>query len=136
MNAMKRAHEIRKEAAVRWNCEVKEIVWSECLKMAHAGQSVPQAMFTEKEIETIQNKVRKIAFQGSRHCHPDRVKNVMTAGWEAIEAGTIIWQDGQKTYSKVDENTVENQDGVKMEMNDKQKRNMIASYAMICGLAR
>lgn len=135
MNAMKRAWEIRKEAAKRWNCTVSEIVFSECLKMAYAGQSVPQGMFTNEEIETIQNRVKKVAFQGSRPCHPERVAEVMSAGWENIEVGTITWKDGNKTYAKADKNSVINHDGVKMEMNDLQKRNMVVSYAMICGLA-
>ena len=33
-NTMKRAHEIRKAAATKWNCKVSEIIFSECLKMA------------------------------------------------------------------------------------------------------
>lgn len=36
MNAMKRAHEIRKEAAAKWNCKTSEIIFSICLKMAWA----------------------------------------------------------------------------------------------------
>lgn len=34
MNAMKRAHEIRRNAAKKFNCKVSEIVFSICLKMA------------------------------------------------------------------------------------------------------
>lgn len=33
-NAMKRAHEIRRNAAAKFNCKVSEISMSECLKMA------------------------------------------------------------------------------------------------------
>lgn len=36
MNAMKRAHEIRKEAAKKWNCKTSEIIFSICLEMAWA----------------------------------------------------------------------------------------------------
>ena len=34
MNTMKRAHEIRKAAAKKWNCKKSEIIFSICLKMA------------------------------------------------------------------------------------------------------
>lgn len=34
MNAMKRAHEIRKSAAKKFNCKTSEIIFSLCLKMA------------------------------------------------------------------------------------------------------
>ncbi len=33
-NTMSRAHEIRREAAAKWNCNVSEIVFSICLEMA------------------------------------------------------------------------------------------------------
>lgn len=36
MNVMKRAHEIRRQAAKRWSCNVDEILFSECLAMAHS----------------------------------------------------------------------------------------------------
>ena len=58
MNAMKKAWEIRKEAAKRWSCKVSEIVWSECLKMAHAGLSVQKAM---SQLEKIQGAVEKFS---------------------------------------------------------------------------
>lgn len=34
MNTMKRAHEIRQEAATKWDCKTSEIIFSICLKMA------------------------------------------------------------------------------------------------------
>ena len=36
MNAMKRSHQIRKEAAKKFNCKTSEILFSLCLKMAWA----------------------------------------------------------------------------------------------------
>ena len=36
MNTMTRAHEIKREAAKKWNCQESEIVFGICLKMAHA----------------------------------------------------------------------------------------------------
>lgn len=50
MNAMKQAWNIRREAAKRWNCTVNEIIFSECLKMAHAGQRVPKKMSKEEQL--------------------------------------------------------------------------------------
>ena len=40
MNAMTKAHEIRKAAAEKWNCKVSEIHFGECLRMAHKGDDV------------------------------------------------------------------------------------------------
>lgn len=42
INTMKRAHEIRRQAAAKWGCSPAEIIWSECLKMAHAGDDIPR----------------------------------------------------------------------------------------------
>ena len=39
-NTMTRAHEIREQAARKWNCKKSEIVFSICLKMAHAGEKL------------------------------------------------------------------------------------------------
>lgn len=35
MNAMTKAHEIRKAAAEKWNCNISEIHFGECLRLAH-----------------------------------------------------------------------------------------------------
>lgn len=58
MNAMARAHEIRREAAARWNCNVTEIIFSECLKMAYAGQNVPGKMEEKTQLEKVQEAVK------------------------------------------------------------------------------
>lgn len=47
MNAMKKAHQIRKAAAVKWNCEVSEIHFGECLRLAHKKEDIEM----EKTIE-------------------------------------------------------------------------------------
>ncbi len=39
-NTMSRAHEIRREAAAKWNCNVSEIVFSFCLEMAWRESSM------------------------------------------------------------------------------------------------
>lgn len=56
MNAMKKAHEIRKAAAEKWNCKVSEIHFGECLRMAHNGEeiemtSTPQQLALQKGIK-------------------------------------------------------------------------------------
>lgn len=49
MNTMKRAHEIRKIAARKFNCKVSEIVFSVCLEMAWEGEKLMKG--TEKQIK-------------------------------------------------------------------------------------
>lgn len=55
MNTMKKAHEIRKAAAERWNCKVSEIHFGECLRLAHNTE--------EKEMK--KNTVKKALY--SKH---------------------------------------------------------------------
>lgn len=50
MNTMKRAHEIRREAARKWGCSASEIVFAECLKMAHRGERIEKMKGTEKQV--------------------------------------------------------------------------------------
>lgn len=51
MNAMKRAHQIRSEAAEKWNCKVSEIIFSLCLEMAWAETKKENEMNgSEKQI--------------------------------------------------------------------------------------
>lgn len=40
MNAMTKAHQIRKAAAVKFNCKASEIHFGECLRMAHNGEEI------------------------------------------------------------------------------------------------
>ena len=56
MNTMKKAHEIRKAAAAKWNCKVSEISFSHCLKMAWAGEELET-----NRIETAQKIAEKFA---------------------------------------------------------------------------
>lgn len=46
MSTMQRAHEIRRQAAKRWGCPVSEIVFAECLKMAHEEAKMQAAGVT------------------------------------------------------------------------------------------
>lgn len=52
MNEMKKAHNIRKAAAEKWNCKVSEIVFSECLKMAWRGEELKEKSFEEKVLSS------------------------------------------------------------------------------------
>ena len=49
MNAMTKAHEIRKAAAEKFNCKVSEIHFGECLRLAH------------KEVTTLEQKLEEAA---------------------------------------------------------------------------
>lgn len=49
MNVMTKAHQIRKTAAVKFNCKVSEIHFGECLRMAHNGDEI-EAVSCTKEI--------------------------------------------------------------------------------------
>lgn len=40
MNAMTKAHEIRRQAAKKWNCDVSIIHFGECLRMAHKKDEI------------------------------------------------------------------------------------------------
>jgi len=51
-NTMKRAHEIRKKAASKWNCAVSEIIFSICLEMAWAE--------TKKGCDLMNEKIEKL----------------------------------------------------------------------------
>jgi hypothetical protein len=49
MNAMTKAHEIRRQAAVKWNCKVSEIHFGECLRMAHNNEDIEMKKITVLE---------------------------------------------------------------------------------------
>ena len=50
MNTMQRAHEIRKAAADKWICEPSEIIFAECLKMAHRNEELESMKGSEKQV--------------------------------------------------------------------------------------
>lgn len=50
MNAMTKAHKIRKEAAAKFNCKVSEIHFGECLRLAHKKEDIKTAAQTLEEI--------------------------------------------------------------------------------------
>lgn len=50
MNAMTKAHEIRRAAAVKFDCEVSEIHFGECLRMANNNEEIEM----EKEITVLE----------------------------------------------------------------------------------
>jgi hypothetical protein len=60
MNTMKRAHEIRKQAAKKWNCKTSEIIFSICLEMAWAEKKESKVktyvnQYGNRMIETVIN---------------------------------------------------------------------------------
>lgn len=50
MNAMTKAHEIRKAAAAKFNCDASEIHSGECLRMAHNNEEVEVKEIVTEEI--------------------------------------------------------------------------------------
>lgn len=46
MNAMQKAHKIRKAAAKKYNCKASEIDFGECLRMAHNGEEIEMKDWT------------------------------------------------------------------------------------------
>ncbi len=97
---------------------------------------------TEKEQNIVKN-VTRMAEKIKTHIgnsakikfNPEIIEDVVLAGWEAIPVGTVIYRDeifsGQKSYTKVSEDSAKDQDGKVVEMNDKQKRNMTGTYALL-----
>ena len=54
MNTMKKAHEIRKAAAERWNCKVSEIHLGECLRLAHEEKEIEMSIIkTANDIKEV-----------------------------------------------------------------------------------
>ena len=51
MNTMKKAHEIRRAAAAKFNCKVSEIHFGECLRLAHKAEEMEEVK-TVEEIAT------------------------------------------------------------------------------------
>src|SRR6056297_902424 len=55
-NVMSRAWEIKRKAAEKYNCNVREIIFDICLKMAHKGEAIMNEMIekmkgSEKQID-------------------------------------------------------------------------------------
>lgn len=91
----------------------------------------------EKMIENIIKKAHQIA-STVMFVNPSVVAPIINAGWDAVPSGSLVYRDGvvrgNKTYIKVDNNTVKNQDDVEMPMNDQQKKNMLGMYALLQAL--
>jgi hypothetical protein len=64
MNTMKKAHEIRRAAARKWNCKVSEIHFGECLRMAHMGEEIKMA--TEQQL-ALQKGIKDTAAHFKAH---------------------------------------------------------------------
>jgi len=60
MNTMAKAHEIRRAAAVKWNCKVSEIHFGECLRMAHKSEETGMEKICEVKTTTGKTLVAKL----------------------------------------------------------------------------
>lgn len=65
---------------------------------------------------------------------PDDVDPILEAGWEGIPVGAMVWKNrmGSPTqyYIKINGNQAKDQAGAIIDLNDKQKHNMLVTYAM------
>lgn len=50
MNTMKRAHEIRREAAEKWSCRTSEIIFSICLEIAWTEKKENKMKGSDKQV--------------------------------------------------------------------------------------
>jgi len=73
MNAMTRAHQIRRAAAEKFNCKVSEIHFGECLRLAHKttdGVDMTEEKVVEKVVEKVELENSMVKFF---HAEGDRV---------------------------------------------------------------
>lgn len=96
---MKRAHQIRKEAAKKFNCKTSEIIFSLCLKIAWAEIKENKTMNgTEKQIKWAEDikagmdfDSAKTAFAGNKPALKALafIENIDSAKWWIKEGRTI-----------------------------------------------
>lgn len=104
MNTMKRAHQIKKEAAEKWNCTTSEIIFSLCLKVAWTE------IKGEKEMTVEEKAIARINLMAKTQALREAEENNELTG--ELE---VLIQDGD--YDKVDEmvetSEIEKYDGYK-----------------------
>ena len=88
MNAMTKAHQIRKAAAAKWNCEVSEICFAECLRMAWNNEEIEMAEYfvitDKKEARRIKKEEKEVAIK----------KAIKIAAEEGLEESkAVLWAD-------------------------------------------
>ena len=65
---------------------------------------------------------------------PDDVDPILDAEWEGIPIGAMVWKDRPSSptqyYVKINNDQAKNQKGEIIDLNDKQKHNMLVTYAI------
>lgn len=114
----------------------------------------PEGSLTPEQQQNLKNYVLNFAKKqypgggvgkdGGYGVNEKELDRIVKGGWENIPNGELVYvstfhkgepygkkaANPDKTYHKVDENSVKDQDGKVMPINTKQKNNMVASYAL------
>ena len=106
-NIMKKAWEIRKESAKKYNCPVMEIIFGICLKMAWAE--------SKKESE-MENKQKTYEVSGQTFKYKEKIKkaggkwNALRKVWTVgLYKGDFLWKyDGRLVFKEISGNISEN----------------------------
>jgi len=65
---------------------------------------------------------------------PDDVDPILDAGWKGIPVGAMVWKDRPSSptqyYIKINDNQAKDQAGAIIDLSDKQKHNMLVTYAI------
>lgn len=115
MNAMTKAHEIRRAAAAKFNCKVAEIHFGECLRMAHNNEAInmeatPQQLAIRKGINDTAEH-----FKANTICETatDDIYEQLAMIYMAHRAGGMAHGAAvEKSFARLNGNGVSNQDMV------------------------
>ena len=95
-NVMSRAWEIRYNAAKKWDCEVSEIIFSFCLKMAHKGEKLMTGMI--EKVETAGYSINNAGYINFKNKKWNFVGDKAT--WVKVSEDTVIIKIGKGTISR------------------------------------
>lgn len=115
MNAMTKAHKIRRAAAKKLNCKVSEIHFGECLRMAHNNEEI-ETKATPQQL-AIQKVVKDTAAHFKSHtlCETasDEIYEQLAMIYIAHRAGGMAHNAAvEKSFARLNGNGVSNNDMV------------------------
>ncbi len=98
-NTMKKAHEIRRAAAAKWNCKTSEIVFSMCLEMAWADDEGEMEMDRKEIAEEIAAKTGSRVWTTTKDGEIDKVRVYFRKGFAIVnEDGVNIDNVGGHSF--------------------------------------
>lgn len=72
------------------------------------------------------------------HVMTKHIDTVLEAGWDGIANGTVVYKDNPwhptKTYTKINAETIETNDGQLVSVNDAQKTALVDTYAVLMAI--